>query len=96
MQQELNRTSCSSAALSYVDAELSRGAAKRPAGRQGFGDVLQGEDGGQNPHGEPDHQEACGASEGPAVPWMDVRLQEDRDGAGVELLLRLHPYLMDH
>lgn len=67
------------AALSYVDAEVSRGAAQRPAWCQRSGDVLQGEGGGEDPHGEADHQESSGASEGPAVSWMDVRLQEVTD-----------------
>lgn len=62
---------------------------QRPAGRQDSWDVLQGEGGGEDPHGEADHQEARGASEGPAVSWMDVWLQEEqiRD-TQVELLLR--------
>lgn len=38
--------------------------------------MLQAEGGGDDPHGEADHQEARRASEGPAVPWMDVWLQE--------------------
>lgn len=64
---------------SYVDGEVSGGAVQRPAGGQRFGDVLEGEGRGQDPHGEPDHQEARGASEGPAVPRVDVGLQQSTD-----------------
>ena len=66
---------------SYVDAEVSGSAVQRPAGSQGFGEVLQGEGRGEDPHGETEHQETCGASERPAVSWMDVRLQEDSRAA---------------
>lgn len=45
--------------LSYVDTEVSGGTEQSPAGCQGFGDVLQGEGSGEDPHRETDHQEAC-------------------------------------
>lgn len=78
IKQKLNGVILLAASRSYVDAEVSGGAAQRPAGCQDFGDVLQGEGIGEDPHGEADHQEAGGASEGPAVPWLDVRLQEEQ------------------
>lgn len=78
IKKKLNSIVLLAAALSYVDVEVSGGAAQCPAGCQDFGDVLQGEGGGEDPHGEADHQEAGGASEGPAVPWMDVRLQGEQ------------------
>lgn len=61
--------------LSYIDAEVPGGAQQRPARCQCFGDVFQGDGSWDDPHGETDHQEAFGASEGPAVSWMDVWLQ---------------------
>lgn len=42
--------------------------------------MLHGDGRGKDPHGQLDHQEAFGASEGPAVPGMDVRLRDEGDG----------------
>lgn len=42
--------------------------------------MLQGEGSGEDPHGEADHQEALGASEGPAASGMDVWLQDEKVG----------------
>lgn len=63
------------AARPYIDTEVSGGTRQRPTWSQNFGDVFQGEGGGADPHGEADHQESSGTSEGPAVSRMDVWLQ---------------------
>lgn len=85
------------ASLSYVDAEVSGGAAQSPARGQSFGDVLEGEGSGEDPHGEADHQEALGASEGPAVSWMDVWLQDEkvRDTRSAGCYPHLHQTVID-
>lgn len=50
-----------------------------PAWRQSFGGVLQGDGGREDGHGEPDHQETSGTSEGPTVSRVDVRLEVRTD-----------------
>lgn len=59
----------------HVDVEVLGGAGDDPLGREGSGDVLQGDGRGADGAGEPDDGEALGAAEGPAVPGVDVWLR---------------------
>lgn len=59
----------------HVNAEVSGGAVHLPAWGQSSGGVLQGDGGGEDGHGEPDGHGTSGASEGPTVSRMDVRLE---------------------
>lgn len=62
-------------APTHVNVEVSGGAGDLPAWRQSFGGVLQGDGSREDGHGELDHQEASGTSEGPTVSRVDVRLE---------------------
>lgn len=59
--------------------------------------MLEGKGSGEDPHGEADHQEALGASEGPAVSWMDVWLQDEkvRDTRSAGCYPHLHQTVID-
>lgn len=63
----------------HVDGEVLGGAADVAGGRQRLRDVLQGEAGRVDLHGQPHHQVPLGASERPAVPWVHVRLGKRRN-----------------
>lgn len=62
----------------HVDREVLGGAADVAGGRQCLWDVLQGEAGRVDLHGQPHHQVPLGASERPAIPWVHVRLGKRR------------------
>lgn len=57
-----------------MDGEVLGGAGDGARGRQGPWNVLQGEAGRADLHGQPHHEEPLGAFESPAVTWIYVRL----------------------
>lgn len=78
MQQKAGGAAPSALAGTHVNAEVSGGAVHLPAWGQSSGGVLQGDGGGEDGHGEPDRHETSGASEGPTVSRVDVRLEVRR------------------
>lgn len=62
-------------ARTHVNTEVSGGTVHFPRWCQSFGGVLQGDGSREDRHGEPDHQEPAGTSEGPTVSRIDIRLE---------------------
>lgn len=60
----------------HIDREVLGGAGDVARGRQALGYVLQGEACWVDFHRQPHHKVPLGASERPAVPWIDVRLEK--------------------
>lgn len=65
--------------VTYIDGELAWGAADDAGRGQGFRDVFERKGCGADLHGEADHQVTIGTLERPAVPWLDIRLERERE-----------------